>query len=85
MITYVREKRILFMSAQSDKQSVEILRKMYQEQGGPNAINDVRDFIDNHSSIKTILEDGGLGWPDNDAEITGSSGFFDSMEEDTAK
>lgn len=36
LITYIREKRILFMSGEVTNHTVEVLRKYYQEQsGGP--------------------------------------------------
>lgn len=84
LITYVREKKILFMGSGADKQTVELLRKVYQERGGPQTIQEVRDLLDANDKLRCILEDGGLNWPDSDADVTGQDGFFDTMGEDTA-
>ena len=76
--------KFTFMSSSSDKPTVDTLRKMYEEQGA-DAVTEVRELLDDHATIKGILEDNELAWGESDAEITGTGGFFDKLEEAPAK
>lgn len=84
MITYVKDNRVVFMAGEQAKPTVEFLKKAYEESGGPSIIGDIRSDLDAHPEVKGILENEGLIWPDNNDEIVGSGGFFDSLSEEGA-
>lgn len=72
------------MSSDSGKPSVDRLRKIYEEHGA-SAVADVQRTIEEDADLKTILEDNSLSWPETDAGVTGTGGFFDKLEEDAAQ
>ncbi len=79
LVKYAKDKTIQFMGDDSTK---ERLRKFYGEEG---SIKIVQELLDQNPDLNTILEDNGLQWPDTDAKVTGSGGFFEQMDDNCAE